>query len=405
MAGPLDDLTRIASNVQQNVPSANKSFKNFSKVRPIEELAILGEVLEEMVEQLRRREQRYQVVIDAQDSLIVRATPDGKFTFTNQAYEDVRGHANLNDLSKITGEDYHPGDREATLNFITEVNRSLTAEDPTRKHEVRIKNREGDFRWYQWTVTGIFDDQGELTEIQTVGQDITELKDVQKELERANIRLREISHELINAAEQERNKIAREVHDDMLNYISELVLNLEGDIPAFTVSQTYQMIAERLRETVYNLRPPMLSYGLSYGLKDYIYNLSERLDGLVEVNFDLKEGGVTYPKDVDIHVFRIVQQACENSVEHASAANIRISGELLPDQIHLTVVDDGVGFGWDSEGFIDDSVGESRFGLAGLLERGLIVGAEVNISSEVGAGTRIEVMWREEERQKVSALE
>jgi PAS domain S-box-containing protein len=400
---PLGELTRIASNIRQETPETEKSFLNFSKVRTVGEIEILAEVLEEMVEQIRHRERRYQAVINAQDSLIVRTTPEGKFSFSNQAYDELRGPAKPSDLASLTGENYHPDDRQEMLRFISGDPATITVDDPIRKHQVRVYDQKGNLRWYQWTVTGIFNDQDELTEVQSVGQDITELKDFQYELEKANQRLREISHDLFNAAEQERNKIAREVHDDMLNYISELVLTLEGDIPAKIVNQTYKMIADRLRETVYDLRPPMLAYGLNFGLKDYVTNLSERLEGTAFVNFYMPENAATYPKDVDVHLFRIVQQACENAVEHARSENITISGELNPGEIHLVVEDDGVGFNWNSDAFVDDSIGQNRFGLAGMIERGLIVGADVEIISERGNGTRVEINWREEDFQQIIA--
>jgi PAS domain S-box-containing protein len=399
----LGELTRIASNIRQETPDTEKSFLNFSKVRTVGEIQILAEVLEEMVEQIRQRERRYHAVIDAQDSLILRVSPNGKFTFSNQAYQDLRNKPEITNLVDVTAEGVYSEDKQESLAFLAEEMPKIRREDPTRKHVMRIYDQDGNLKWFQWTITGIFNEQGELTEYQGVGQDITELKEFQSELEKANQRLREISHDLFKAAEQERNKIAREVHDDMLNYISELVLTLEGDVPARIVNQTYKMIADRLRETVYDLRPPMLAYGLNFGLKDYVHNLSERFEGEIMISFQMTESAAIYPKDVDIHLFRIMQQACENAIEHAHPENITISGEMKPGEILLVVEDDGAGFDWDKEDFLDDSIGQNHFGLAGMLERGLIVGAEVEIFSEEGKGTRVEINWREEDFQQIIA--
>jgi PAS domain S-box-containing protein len=399
---PLDELTTIAGNIQKDIPFTEKNFRNIQKSLTADEIDILAEVLEGMVEQIRQRERRYYAVIEAQDALILRTSPDGQFTFSNQAYDDLRGNPEVNTLAEVTGDGIHLEDQQQSLDFLAQELPKITLDDPVRKHEMRIYDHDGRVKWYQWTITGIFNDRGELTEYQGVGQDITELKDIQAELEKTNNHLREISHDLLNATEQERSKIAREVHDDMLNYISELVLGLEDDVSAREVNHTYQMIADRLRETVYNLRPPMLAYGLAYGLKDYVYTLNERLEGSPQVRLDLTAECTGYPKEVDIHLFRIVQQACENAVEHACPKKIMVTGELRPDQIRLAVEDDGSGFNWNRAAFIDDSIGQNRFGLAGMLERSLIVGADVDISSEEGAGTQVEITWRQEDYQQLA---
>ncbi|MFN2145826.1 MAG: PAS domain S-box protein, partial [Anaerolineales bacterium] len=388
---PIRELNQIAQKIWEDDHSNQDTFRNFRKVRSYDELDSLADVLQDMVEKLRQRERRYQAVIDAQDSLILRTSPEGKFTFSNQAYDALRGNPEVSDLAEVTGNGLHPDDQQEALRFLQEEVPRITKEDPIRKHETRLYDHEGNLKWYLWTITGIFNGQGKLTEFQGVGQDITELKGIQQELEQANNRLREISHELFNAAEQERNKIAREVHDDMLNYISELVMDLKGDIPAERVNQNYQLIADRLRETVYNLRPPMLAYGLSYGLKDYVHTLTDRMSGEVAVNFNLTESDASYPMEVDVHLFRIVQQACENAVEHALPKNITITADLQPGRVRMAVEDDGLGFEWNYRDFIDESVGQNRFGLAGMFERGLIVGARVRIRSEEGVGTRVEI--------------
>ena len=276
--------------------------------------------------------------------------------------------------------------------IIVEVPKIITAQD-IKKHEMRIYDRFQQLRWYQWTVKGIFDQKGTLIEYKAVAQDITELKEIQQKLEKTNKRLQEISHDLIAAGEKERSELVREVHDDVLNYMSELIMKLDGDVPATMVAENYRRIADRLRQTVYNLRPPMLVYGLNYGLQDYVDSLSDRLAGRIGVEINLIDKGAEFSKDLNTHLFRIVQQACENAVEHARPDRIRISGQLCSDRVEIFVEDDGCGFAWDREGYIDEAVSSEHFGLAGIFERASLTGAEVKIFSEEGKGTRVEIIW------------
>ena len=390
---PVDHLTRVATAISDSNSEIPISFEDFRSVPIRDEIDQLAEVLAQMVEQIRQREQRYHAVIETQNAIILHISPEGKFTFSNKAYDHLWGDVPVRDIANLTGALIFEEDRQAAMRFIFEEIPKIVVREDIKKHEMRIYDRYQQLRWYQWTIKGIFDQQGRLIEYQAVAQDITELKDIQQKLEKANKRLQEISHDLISASEQERSELAREVHDDVLNYMSELIINLDGDVPAAMVAENYRRIADRLRQTVYNLRPPMLVYGLYYGLQDYVDNLSDRLADRIVVEFDLIDNGAEFSKDLNTHLFRIVQQACENAVEHAQPGRIRISGQLLSDMAEIIVEDDGCGFAWDREGFIDQAITSEHFGLAGIFERASITGANIKIFSKEGKGTRVEIIW------------
>jgi signal transduction histidine kinase len=137
----------------------------------------------------------------------------------------------------------------------------------------------------------------------------------------------------------------------------------------------------------------MLSYGLYPGLQDYFTSLTERSGERVQIELNVKDEGPQFPRQEDIHFFRIVQQACENALEHANPAHIVISGYLGETKVSLRVEDDGQGFEWESEDFLDKAISQKHFGIAGMLERGEIIGAKVEISSAPKAGTRVRVNW------------
>jgi two-component system sensor histidine kinase DegS len=92
-------------------------------------------------------------------------------------------------------------------------------------------------------------------------------------------------------------------------------------------------------------------------------------------------------------VFRIVQQACENAVRHSHAKNIRIGGVLKSDSIFLTIRDDGLGFPAAGSQDLEQLLKQEHYGLVGMYERASIIGADLNIQSERGRGTLVEVVW------------
>jgi signal transduction histidine kinase len=91
------------------------------------------------------------------------------------------------------------------------------------------------------------------------------------------------------------------------------------------------------------------------------------------------------------HLFRIVQEACGNALRHAQAENIQISGEIDSDIVNLDIADDGSGFKPQAE--LGNLIANRHFGLAGMMERARLIGAEINIKSSPDWGTRVHIEW------------
>ncbi|MBX3003248.1 MAG: hypothetical protein KF828_04770 [Anaerolineales bacterium] len=100
-----------------------------------------------------------------------------------------------------------------------------------------------------------------------------------------------------------------------------------------------------------------------------------------------------YEEQVAQHAYRIVQLAAENVFKHAQAQFLTISGQLEPDCIDLLVEDDGRGF--DAQGAqLTDLLRTQHYGLASMSERAALIGAELSIESQPGAGTQVRLVWR-----------
>jgi two-component system sensor histidine kinase DegS len=172
------------------------------------------------------------------------------------------------------------------------------------------------------------------------------------------------------------------------------VLQMNLDNPTQKFQDAYESLTQRLREIVSNLRPPMLNYGLKPAIDELADNLMERSQETVQIKVDLQADGNRYPSKIELHLFRIVQEACENALRYAQAKNITISGRLDAQQAELQLYDDGVGFDFGENLNLDDLIANKHFGLAGMIERAAIIGAEARIESGHGEGTQIQINWK-----------
>jgi signal transduction histidine kinase len=202
----------------------------------------------------------------------------------------------------------------------------------------------------------------------------------------------------INRYEEERVSLARDLHDSILNELA--ALPLRSDAPVFSPSfqDAYDKVSDHLREITQNLRPSMLSFGLKLALEDYAESLRQRNNHSVEIQTDIRaESDCRYPLMIESNVYRIVQEACENSLRYAHGTKLSISGNLSENQIELRVSDDGVGLDPDTNLNFNDLLTHRHFGLAGMHERASVIGAELHIVSKPNEGTQIHLIWQSKE--------
>jgi len=200
----------------------------------------------------------------------------------------------------------------------------------------------------------------------------------------------------IDRVETQRTNLARELHDNVLNQLAILKTRLDerADEPRFL--ENYETVVASLRQTISGLRPATLNYGLGAALTDLTDALAERCEHGPhgpEIVLDLPKAGARYDPHLEQHIYRIIQQACENSLQHAQPQTIKILGRLEPGQIDLIVEDDGRGFNSDEELDLARLATGKHFGLAGMYERAALVNAHVQIESAPGQGTRVRVKW------------
>jgi signal transduction histidine kinase len=196
----------------------------------------------------------------------------------------------------------------------------------------------------------------------------------------------------IDREERERARLARGIHDTVLNQLALLATQVNNPEPSKKFDESYQKIVGFLRELIHNLRPAMLAYGLRPAFEELVDDLLERAGEAPEILLEVPRSEARYDSQVEQHLFRIIQQACENATQHARAKTIRIQGELGHNQLSIRVVDDGVGFEGDSF-TLDQLLIQRHYGLVGMHERAALIGADLKIASTPGVGTQVTVDW------------
>lgn len=208
-----------------------------------------------------------------------------------------------------------------------------------------------------------------------------------------------------SAVLEERNRIAREIHDNLAQGFTGVVVQLEGAEKVLTkapekalarIDRARQLARESLseaRRSVRALRPQALEAG---DLVRALSRLAERMteDTPVRASFQVRGTHVSLPSNIESDLLRIGQEALTNVIKHAHTTSVRIDLAYELQEICLSVQDDGQGFDLNSQRHKGNSQGESfrgGFGLTSIRERAERMGGRLTITSQLGQGTTVSV--------------
>ena len=219
---------------------------------------------------------------------------------------------------------------------------------------------------------------------------------------------------LIKATEEERYRISREIHDgpaqDLANglLITTIVERLMDQNDTAEAKKTLEELRGEIRkcltsvrQIIFDMRPMALDdLGLPQAVEQLITLFGER--GKLHGTFSLEGDYYALPKHVEIAVFRIVQEALNNVVQHARTDKVRVRMHYTSQALTVLIADEGIGFMPDrvdepeddeSDGALDMESQRRRrgrhFGMIGMEERAKLIGAEIQVLSEPGKGTKV----------------
>ncbi len=257
----------------------------------------------------------------------------------------------------------------------------------------RILTRQGQQRWAEIkAITRRLDDGAFVWD--GIVWDISESKRIELELASSREQLRELSAHLESVREEEKARIAREVHDELGQMLT--VLKLETSMCELAYAQLDPGLHERLnsmkrliaqlfqlvRDVATALRPPILDAGIASAIEWQARRFEARtqIPCLVQVPDNLPR--LSDAKAVGL--FRILQEALTNVMRHAQAHTVELTLTLEAHELCMSISDDGLGF--DTA-----SARPTSFGLVGMRERVLIMGGSLSLHSERGEGTTLSV--------------
>jgi PAS domain S-box-containing protein len=272
------------------------------------------------------------------------------------------------------------------------VARALAEDRPVPAVHERVVRLDGGARDVVIAVAAL-PDHGRTT-VQMVITDITERAEERRELERSRRELRQLSANMVIAREDERRRIARELHDELGQRLTALKMelaSLDTSAPGAARSGRIDAMLEMVDDTVASvrriateLRPLMLDdLGLNAAIEWLAHGWAARMG--VKVRLKLEPVDPDVGDAAAIALYRMVQEALTNIARHAHAHQVRIELRQAGGELRLTVQDDGVGFGEAS------MYREGSHGLMGIRERAYMLGGQLEIGNARGGGGRIRV--------------
>ncbi|WP_054025409.1 sensor histidine kinase [Bacillus sp. FJAT-28004] len=204
---------------------------------------------------------------------------------------------------------------------------------------------------------------------------------------------------IILAQEEERKRIAREIHDGPAQSLANIVLRTEI-AERMLIKQEFVMVQEELvdlkgqvrsgleeiRKIIFNLRPMALDdLGLVPTLRKFTQDFEEKTK--IHTVFELIGKEARMPSAMEAAIFRLVQEAFTNALKHASASHVMLEINYQPQHISLVIQDNGVGF--NSDLIEQDATRNAHFGLVGMRERIELIEGRMDIDSNPDIGTKI----------------
>lgn len=271
--------------------------------------------------------------------------------------------------------------------------------------EVLVPKAYGGKGAYLWgTASPLFDVQGNIIgAIQSI-RDITDRKRARDALLQSEKQLRNLSAQLLKAHEEERRRIARELHDSTGQSLAALKFHVEnalsskerGELDEMSTSfdrlvPLIQSAIEEARRIYMGLRPSILDdLGIIATVQWYCREIQKTCPKTeIRERIDIQEEDI--PEDIKIVIFRLVQESLNNIIKYGEAGRVWISLAKTSSVIELVVQDNGVGF--DLNQYLSRENRNRGLGLAGMRERMELSGGTFSIRSVIGKGTTIRATW------------
>jgi PAS domain S-box-containing protein len=334
---------------------------------------------------LRENEKRFRSMADAAPVMIWMSGPDALATYVNQSWLAFTGRTVEEELGSGWSEGIHADDRQRSM----ETYMSAFDRRQPFSMEYRLRRNDGEYRWILDSGVPRYDPAGSFTGYIGSAVDVTERK-------KAEEAILNLGGRLIEAQEQERRRLARELHDDISQKLAMLSLDLQQFAGLFKGADTTLRdrinslikrnfeVTEDLRTLSHQLHSSRLeTVGLIAAMRGFCRELAEQRN----VQIEFRNSGVpeNLPETISLCLFRVLQESLTNAVKHSGERQFVARLERVSDELHLTVQDFGVGFE-PGVAMYNDGIG-----LISMRERVNLVKGTLSILSRPQRGTEIRV--------------
>jgi PAS domain S-box-containing protein len=332
---------------------------------------------------LREGEERFRLVANTAPVLIWMSGTDKLCNYVNQRWLEFTGRPLEDELGNGWAEGVHPEDLKGCMDTYTQA-------FDRREYfqmEYRLRRHDGQYRWLSAIGVPRFNPDHSFAGYIGSCTDVTEHKLAEESLA-------DMGRKLIEAHEEERTWIARELHDDVNQRMALLAVELDRwnqQLPPSAVElhdhihhaiQRLSNIATDIQALSHRLHSSKLEYlGLVAAAKSFCRELSEQHQA--EIDFRDMAMPRSVPKEISLCLFRVLQEALQNAMKYSGVRHIKVELRGTEGEIQLTVSDLGIGF--DPQ----DAIHRRGLGLISMRERMQLVRGEISINSQPGSGTTI----------------
>jgi PAS domain S-box-containing protein len=337
------------------------------------------------LEAAQESEQRFRHVANTAPVMIWMAGTDKGCNYVNQPWLDFTGRSLTQELGNGWLESIHPEDVPGSFDTYAQA---FDRREPFTM-QYRLRRHDGEYRWVLDIGKSRFDGNNAFAGYIGSCVDITDRKLAEEALS-------SVSRRLIDAQEQERTRIARELHDDINQRIAMLGIELDvlqqslPDVGAEARSRLEELrlltsdLGAEVQEISHRLHSSKLEYlGLVAACKGFCREVADWHK--VEVDFTAESISPTLPQEVSLCLFRVLQESLNNAIKHSGAQRFEAHLRGTSDEIQLTVRDHGIGFDAAS------AMISRGLGLISMRERVSLVKGTMLIASKPMGGTEITV--------------
>jgi two-component system CheB/CheR fusion protein len=332
-------------------------------------------------------------LLDLSGALIVMRDPDGAITGFNAACQEASGYSFEDVKNKPWDCLLAPEDVEPAKAVFAALRNSAQTE---AVYENSWIFKDGSRHVIAWSSLAHHAAGGSVSRIISTGLDITERKLTEDALRQSQEELRRLTASLFTTQEEERKRLARELHDDV-NQRMAMVANevdlLERDLPDSTdlvrgqlrsLRERVEHLSDDLRRVAHQLHPSALEhFGLVAALESYCADFSK----LYPIQIEFAHRGVpeAIPFEVALCLYRVAQECLHNIAKHSGAREAKLTLRGDKEGLLLSVIDNGEGFDPRL------AAGQRGLGIVGIRERVRLAGGTVSIASKPGHGVQIDV--------------